>query len=455
MSLWSESLSTAPASNLTETPWTGLDWFRRFAPYISAHRGRTFVVYLGGEAVSHPAFQPFLHDLARLSALGIRLVLVHGLRPQIEAALALRGAIARYHEGLRITDAVSLDCVKEAAGRIRVEIEAQLSMGLPHSPITGTRLRVLSGNFVSARPVGVRDGVDFGQTGDVRRIDAEGIRDALDRGALVLLSAVGYSPTGEIFNLRSEAVATETAIALGADKLILFGDAALRHPEDGRLIRQLTSEEASLRLGSLGPGAEALGRQLQAAIRATRAGVERCHCLEFGAEGALLLELFTRDGAGTLISRSPFETLRPAEVTDVPGILELLLPLEAAGILIPRSRERLESEIEEFAVLDRDGLIVGCGALHDFSEDGMGEVACLALHPEYRDEGRGSRLLDHLEAQAVSQGFHEVFALTTQTEHWFRERGYQPVLARQLPERRRAGLHPGRNSKVLLKRLER
>ena len=446
---------TDPAAWLDAADYRqGLSWFRRFAPYISAHRGRTFVVYLGGEAVAAKGFQAFLNDLARLSTLGIRLVLVHGLRPQIDAALARHGVTARYHQGLRITDALSLACVKEAAGTVRVEIEAQLSMGLPHAPRHSPRLRVTSGNFVTARPVGVLNGIDLGQTGEVRRIDREGLENALDRGDIVLLSAVGYSPSGEIFNLRSEAVATEVAIALQADKLILFGETPCRVDPEGPLIRQLTSEEAEGLLARLGPEEATLKRQLEAAITATQAGVRRCHCLCYEDESALLLELFTRDGIGTLISQTPFELLRPAEVSDIPGILGLLLPLEADGILVPRSRERLESDIEDFLVLDRDGLIVGCGALHRFEDFPMAEVAGLALDPDYQAEGRGSRLLAALEARAKALGLSAVFALSTQTQDWFKERGYRPSPPDTLPEARRQRMAPGRNSKVLIKQFK-
>ena len=432
---------------------SALDWFRRFAPYLHAHRGKTFVVYFGGERLIDPAFPELLQDLALLRALDIRIVLVHGIRPQIDEGLKRLGAGAVYHQGLRITDEAALRCVKEAAGTVRVEIEAQLSVGLPNSPLSGTRIRVTSGNFVIARPVGVREGVDFRQTGEVRRIDTEGIEAVLSRGEILLLSAVGYSPTGEIFNLRSEDVATETAIALQADKLILVGETALLDPPGENWIRQLTSEEALKMIESRDFPDNALKRHLKAAIRATESGVKRVHYLHGQTQGALILELFTRDGSGTLVSRTPFEALRDAEVGDVPGLLDLILPLESRGVLVPRSRERLESEIGDYAVLDRDGTIVGCGALRSFEGSLMSEAACLALHPDYQGEGRGSRLLDYLEARARTLGHQKVFVLTTQTEHWFRERGYEATTLEALPAQRQRDYDPGRNSKILIKTL--
>jgi amino-acid N-acetyltransferase len=428
-------------------------WFRGSSPYIHAHRGKTFVVYFGGEAVADPAFPSLVHDFALLNSLGIRLVLVHGIRPQIDARLTARGVEAYYHQGVRVTDQAALDCVKEAAGTVRVEIEALMSMGLANSPMAGARIRVASSNFVAAKPVGVRDGVDFQHTGEVRRIDADGLRAALDRGDVVLLSAVGYSPTGEIFNLRSEEVATSAAIALKADKLILLSEDDCVCRQTGELLRQLTTAEADALLND--PAALPCGTasHLRAAARACAEGVERAHLLNRHIDGAALLELFTRDGVGTLVSRTPFESLRPARVGDVPGILDLIVPLEQKGVLVPRSRERLESEIEDYLVIERDGTIVGCAALHPFPAEGMGELACMALHPDYRGGNRGEWLLERIEAEAAAGGLARLFALTTQTAHWFRERGFEPAGVADLPEARRASYNPRRNSKVLIKNL--
>ena len=427
--------------------------FRGSAPYINAHRGKTFVIYFGGEAVADHRFSTLVHDFALLTSLGIRLVLVHGIRPQIDARMAMRRQPVRFHAGLRVTDPLALECVKEAAGTVRVEIEALLSMGLPNSPMAGARIRVASGNFVTARPVGVRDGVDYQHTGEVRRIDSSGIRGALDRGDVVLLSAVGYSPTGEIFNLRSEEVATAAAIALKADKLILLGEEDCRSAGDDRLLRQLTTEEAQGLLGSVDGLESAVRPDIEAAIRACSHGVARAHYLNWQNDGALLLELFTRDGIGALISRAPFETMRRAQVGDVPGILELIVPLEQQGVLVSRSRERLESEIADYTVIERDGTVIGCVALHGFPDEGMGELACLVLHPDYRSEQRGARLLSHVEDQAVSHGYRRLFVLTTQTAHWFRERGFESADTMDLPASRQAAYNTQRNSKVLVKSL--
>ncbi|MCP5036139.1 MAG: amino-acid N-acetyltransferase, partial [Rhodobacteraceae bacterium] len=146
------------ARSKNKPPDPFVDWFRSSSPYIHAHRGKTFVVVFGGEAVADAAFTNLIHDIALLHGLGIRLVLVHGARPQIEERLRMRGAEMKYIKGLRVTDEAALICVKEAAGAVRVEIEALLSMGLANSPMAGARIQVTSGNFVTAQPIGIHDG---------------------------------------------------------------------------------------------------------------------------------------------------------------------------------------------------------------------------------------------------------------------------------------------------------
>lgn len=428
-------------------------FFRDSSPYIHAHRNHTFVVFFGGEAIADPNFPHLIYDCALLNSLGVRLVLVHGIRPQINARLAEHGILPRYQDGLRITDDATLALVKEAAGYARVEVESLLSLGLPNTPMSGARIRVASGNFVTAKPLGVREGVDFQHTGEVRRIDAQAIHAALDRDDVVLLSPIGYSPAGDVFNLSAEEVATQTAIALKADKLLLMMEAEpLTHPASGRAITQLVADEASRLLGEPGLELEVV-RHLRAGITACRGGVQRVHLLSRVIDGGLLLELFTREGVGTLLSQAPYEVLRPAALHDVTGILELIAPLEEAGVLVRRTRERLETEIEDYVVLDRDGLIVGCAALHSYAEHGKGEIACMALHPDYRGGGRGGRLLDYLEARARGLGHGELFALTTHADHWFREQGWTAAGLEVLPAPRRQAYNPQRNSRILHKPL--
>lgn len=435
-----------------------VDWMRLATPYIHAHRGGTFVIAFGGEAVADPGFPDLVHDVALLHGLGIRLVLVHGARPQIEARLAGRGAKLRYVNGLRVTDPTALACVKEAAGVVRVEIEALLSLGLANSPMAGVRIPVVSGNFVTARPLGVIDGVDYAHTGAVRRVDRQTLRAVLDQGAVALMPPLGYSPTGEVFNLSAADVARGAAVALGADKLIFLteqpcGDVAGGAEPPDSLGSNLLARDIERLLAASSAIPEEIAQCLRAGADACRNGIRRVHLVRRRRSGALLRELFTPDGSGTLISAEPYEDLRPARIDDVTGILELLRPLEERGVLVRRSRERLETEIERFYLTERDGLITACAALYPYPGAAMAELACVAVHPDYRGTGRGDRLLTHMEKIAHHEGIEKLFVLTTQTAHWFRERGFEPAPLGALPMERQALYNFQRNSQVYIKTL--
>jgi len=430
-----------------------VQWFRQAGPYINVHRGRTFVVQFGGAAVEADTFSSLMDDLALLHSLGIRLVLAHGARPQIEQRLREVGREWRYVNGLRVTEAEDLCYIKQAVGRVRIRIEARLSMGLANSPLHGTRPRVVSGNLVTARPLGVCDGVDYGFTGEVRRIDDRAIRLGLEQEAIVLLSPLGYSPTGEIFNLSAEEMAAGAAHALRADKLVILSENLELRDPSGHPIRELSPSDAERLLAEHPTLNEETARHLRLALRACQASVRRVHLLDRRLDGALLLELFTRDGAGTLITADIYEGLRPATIDDVGGLLELIQPLENDGTLVRRSRERLEMEIGRFSVLERDGAIIGCAALYPFPEERLGELACVAVHPDYRNSGRATMLLRGIERQARAQGLARLFVLTTRAAHWFRERGFEPAEVADLPVSKQALYNWQRRSKVFIKTL--
>src|SRR5690349_5309993 len=427
-------------------------WLRQVAPNVHAFRGRTFVVAFGGELFTERTrFLAFVHDLNLLAALGIRLVLVHGARPQIEATLKAKGVRSRYAQGLRITDEAALTAVKEAAGVLRIEIEAVLSQGLPSSPMAGAQIRVNSGNFITARPIGVRKGVDFQFTGAVRKVDAYAIRGALDAGEVVLVAHVGYSPTGEVFNLAWEDVAENVAVALKADKLLLFTDRLPVNRKD-QVVSELTAREAEtlVKKGVLTPQTE---RAIEHAVRALAGGVGRAHLISRRVPGSLLLELFTPSGVGTMLTADTLEKLRPARIEDVGGILNLIEPLEAEGTLVKRSRELLEAEIGNFFVVEHDGAIRGVAALYPFPDDKCAEFACLAVAPEYRDAGYGERLLVACQERAKALKLRRVFALTTHAAHWFLEQGFRPGDVTTLPSQRQTMYNWRRGSKVFFKRI--
>lgn len=430
---------------------TFVQWFRAAAPYIHAFRGKTFVVAFGGDALADGGFSSLIYDFNLLNSLGVRLVLVHGVRPQVEERLAAQGDEPQYVGGLRVTDADTLELVKDAVGSVRVDIESILSVGLPNTPMAGAEIRVASGNFVTARPVGVVDGVDLQFTGEVRKIADHAINSRLAAGEIVLLSPLGFSPTGEVFNLALEEVATAAAMALKADKLIFLLDRGDCRDAKGNLISQLTVAAAQRMLKALPEGDMKL--YLPHAIRACRGGVRRAHMVERMRDGALLMELFTHEGVGTMVSREAVENVRPAKIEDVGGILSVIEPLEQEGVLVRRSRERLEQEVEQFFVDELDGRIVGCVALYPFAETQAAEMACLAVNPEFRRAGRGDALLAAVEEAALEQGLNQIFVLTTRTAHWFIERGFKLVTPEELPTPRKALYNWQRRSKVLVKPL--
>ena len=426
-------------------------WFRSAAPYFNAFRDKTFVIAFGGEVLADGKFGVLAQDINLLRSAGIRVVLVHGSRPQIEAQLKLRGARSRYHAGLRITDAAALACVKEAAGLMRVELDALLSQGLPNSPMAGADINTVSGNFITAQPMGVLDGVDLQYTGTVRKVNAAAIEACLAVDDLVIISSVGYSPTGEVFNLSMEDVAVAIAKALQATKLVFLSDAPVEDAR-GRLMPELSAAEAELLLAkgkNLTPDTRLY---LSHAVEAVRAGVARAHVVSHKVDGALLLELFTHGGSGSMITADKIERLRPASIDDIGGILQLIEPLEAEGTLVYRGRELLEREVHSFFVIEHDGVIVGCAALYPLAGKAA-ELAALAVRPEYQGRGYGEKLLDHGGVEARQLGYKKLFVLTTRSAQWFAERGYTEVALKALPEPKKSLYNLQRRSTLLQKKL--
>ncbi|WP_435627694.1 amino-acid N-acetyltransferase [Candidatus Ferrigenium straubiae] len=438
---------------ITTSPADFVAWFRSVAPYINAFRGKTFVIAFGGEVVADGKFVELTHDFNLLAALGIRLVLVHGARPQIEQHLAKNNLGDTYYQGIRMTDAETLQCVKEAVGRVRVEIEALLSMGLANSPMANADIRVAGGNFITAQPIGVVEGVDLMHTGSVRKVDVAALNDRMDFGEVVLLSPLGYSPTGEVFNVTLEDIATATAIALDADKLMFLMDTDGVHDKKGKLLKELTIAEAQAVLSGKRKLPEDVGMFLPCAIRACEAGVARTHLVSRHTDGAVLQELFSDEGIGTMVVESTLNTLRAATIEDVGGILHLLRPLEAAGVLVRRNRELLEREIARFVVLEHDRRIVGCAALYPFPDEAAAELACLAVDTQYRDRGYGQAILDHMISLAQMQRLKELFVLTTRTAHWFIERGFVEADVSALPAQKKSLYNYQRKSKVFVRKI--
>ena len=440
-------------------PHTFVPWFRAVAPYMHAYRGKTFVVAMAGELIAAGKLNAFVQDLAILHSMGIKLVLVHGFRPQVNEQLAAKGHVSRFSHGLRITDAVALDAAQEAAGQLRFEIEAAFSQGLPNTPMANSTVRMVSGNFLTARPVGIVDGVDFMHSGLVRRVDAAGIRRAIDIGALVLLSPFGFSPTGEAFNLTMEDVATSTAIALRADKLLFLTEVPgiREHPQDAdaSIDTELALADAKRMLASLPAPTQPSDTAfyLQHCVRACEGGVERSHILPFATDGALLLEVFTHDAIGTMGVDEKLKSLREAPADDVRGILQLIEPFERDGTLVRRERTEIERDIANYTVIEHDGIIFGCAALYPYPEARTGEMAALTVSSLVQGQGDGERILKRVEQRAKSMGLDSIFVLSTRTMHWFIKRGFVQVDPDYLPEARKRKYNWDRRSAVLVKKL--
>ncbi|NTS78678.1 amino-acid N-acetyltransferase [Catenovulum sp. SM1970] len=430
-----------------------VDGFRQSAPYVNAHSGKTFVIMLGGEAISQPTFyKDIINDIALLNCIGIKIVLVFGARPQFNEALIESGIVSEYHKRIRVTDDETFSRIKQVAGALQLDITARLSMSLSNTPMQGAEINVVSGNFVIAQPLGVVDGVDYCHSGRVRRIDVDGINRQLENNSIVLLGPIAASVTGESFNLTAEEVATQVAIKLGAEKMIGFSEVNGILDENADTIAELTPSAAKLKVNELVKQKSTHSSTiafLNAAIAACKSGVPRCHLVGYELNGAMLQELFSRDGIGTQICAEASEKLRAAQISDIGGILDLIRPLEEKGLLVRRSREQLEMEIDHFVLIERDGLVIGCAALYPFAEDNVGEFSCLAVHHEYRDADRGALLLDAVVKEAKKQKYDKIFALTTQSIHWFLEQGFQLANVEDLPQQKQQLYNYQRRSKVL------
>lgn len=436
-----------------------MHWFRHAAPYIHAHQNKTFVILLTGEAIEHEDnLQSIIHDLTLLHSLNIRLVLVFGAKPQINHALAQSNINSEFVGHRRITPRQSLPNLLNAVGTVRLKLEALLSMGLANSPMYQARIHVVSGNLVTAKPYGIHDGIDFQLTGEVRSINAKQIQDYLAQHSIVLLSPLGYSSTGEVFNVMAEEVACQTAIALQADKLIFLTEYAGIFDHKQQFIHELNTKQVDEYLHD--QTEPALHHLLKSAQKAASQGVHRVHFLSYLQDGALLQELFTRDGIGSMVSNAHYEDVREANIDDIQGLMQLLRPLEQQGILVYRSRERLEQEINQFAVIERDGMIVACAALYPIPHDAQrqdlisAEIACVAVHPDYRKSNRGTQVLNFLQEKALKHGIQQLFILTTRTAHWFIEHGFQHCQVDDLPPARQALYNFQRNSQVYRKIIE-
>ena len=401
-------------------------WFRASTPYIRAHRGRTFVVMLGADALASDNLVNIVHDLALLDVLGVRLVVVHGATTQIDGPL----------------DDGDLEAAQRNANAAHARLEALFTTGIPQSPLRNRHIGVVSGNLVTAQPLGVIEGVDQLGGGQPRRVHGDAVQALLSAGNVVLLPPVGYSTSGAAYFIAPEMLAVRVAVELRADKLILFHSDSRIDGHGDLTTRAL----ARLRCTATFDGVT--GRRLDALAQACRGGVERAHLVGFAEDGVLLKELFTAEGAGTQVSDGDYRVIRRAAPGDIGAIVELIRPLEDAGVLVRRSRDRIERSIADFFVAELDGTLTGCCALLDLG-DGNAELACLV-----GGNAVGSRLLAAAEEAAKGMKVSRLFALTTTAADWFAEHGFAVGTVAELPANRQGLYNYRRNSKVLLKELQ-
>lgn len=402
-------------------------WFRASTPYIRAHRGRTFVVMLGADALASENAINIVHDLALLHVLGVRLVVVHGAEVEADGP---------------VTPGLLAD-IQASVAKARAQLESLFTTGIPLSPLRDRHIPLAGGNLVTARPIGILDGVDQLAAGAVRRVHVDIVRDLLGVDSVVLISPVGYGHTGAAFALGVEELAARVASELGADKLIVY-DGAERIADRS----DLTTDEL-MQLRDTWERNSGAARRVAALAEACRRGVPRAHLIGFHEDGVLLKELFTAEGAGTQVSDGDYRVIRRAGPADAAAIAELMRPLEASGALAPRGADLVERRIESFFVAELDGALTGCCALFPLDADAA-ELACLV-----GGDAVGPRLLEAVEQASRTDNVRRLFALTTQAVDWFGEHGFVKTSVDALPVDRKALYNYRRNSHVLVKDLHR
>lgn len=396
--------------------------------------------------ITEATLRKLVQDIVLLKAIGIKLVLVQNTRHNVATNTLLVKSHAKCHDGRLITTYELLGEIQAVANRFKEKISSLIGQTQYR---TMNQSLLISGNFISAKPLGVNDGIDHKYTGNVRRINSEAIKNQLQLGAIVYLDNLAYSPTGQLYNLESEELAAKVAVELKADKLILFGKDPYCTEKNGDRISEMTLENYS-DLSTLSPD---LDTRLQAAKLAVQKGVERTHLLGASVDGALLTELMTVSGSGTMIAANPAICIRQATANDLAGLVHLLSPLEEEGILAHRSRVCLEEDLRNFFVVEQDALIIGSAALIKLTESAA-ELAAMAVDPEKTEQEIGSRLMTQIESTAIEMGIQSLFVLTTKASDWFIERGFQEVDIDALPDNRRALYNHQRNSRILKKSLQ-
>ena len=427
--------------------------------YQSRFEGSTMVFKIDFPVTEDPGFPYLMKDLALLAQTGFKIVIVPGAKESIDAVLKQHEIVCAYsaagneREPMRITTAQALPFVEMAAFHAATRFMTFLS---------ASRVDAVIGNFVRARGLGITDGLDMEHTGAVDKIFTDSISRVLNLGMVPILPCIGWSPAGKPYNVSSDEIALAVSAALGAIKLFIVSvQGGLRQGnfpipentevrENGSVVR-LTPQEADAIVAAFtarntGVMPAAL-RELKLALRASRAGVDRVHIIDGREEGAVLKELFSNLGAGTMIYADAYESIRSFRNGDLPDILRLMEPLMQTGILIRRTAEQIQEKGDDYVVFEIDGSVHACAALHDWGEN-QGEIAAVATDPVCSGMNLGRRIVSYLIEKARKNHMNRVFVLTTQTQDWFESLGFREVLVESLPERKRQAYDQSRKSKV-------
>ena len=430
--------------------------FRLSAKYINLFNQNIFVIALSGYVFNEDQFEKIAQDINILHSLKIKVILVYGARPQVESILVKNKIPVRLVKNMRVTSSAALKHVIEVNGAIRNKIEATLST----IKSVSEGMRLSSGNFLTAMPVGIIDGIDMESTGKIRGVDVEAIKNKLNHHEIVIVSPIGYSPLGKIFNLSYEQTAAYVAAAVNADKLIYYVDANGILNERGELIPELTSEKAHKLISHIEekPSPESAQNLsyddfniLKSSVFAIKNKIKKVHLINRHIDGSLIEELFTEKGSGTILTEFALENFRKSTEGDLKDIYRILFPLEKRKILIERDLTQIKGMINQFYVLEHDKKFVGCVSLNSFKESL--ELASFSIEPKYQRLGFGKKLLKFCELEAKKLKYDEIFILTTQSEHWFAENGFKEKSKELMPTFKKKNYQSERNSKYLTKKL--
>jgi len=401
-----------------------------------------------------PFFPLLVRDLVLLHRQGIRIVLVPGARQRIDEILSRYRVPWDTVDGVRISTPEAIPFIKMAAFDVSNRLMTQLAENATDAVI---------GNWVRARGIGVRRGVDYQMTGIVEKVSVELVRRTLAEGLVPIFPNIGWSAAGKPYNISSSELAYTLAAALGADKLFFISDHFGVSAEEFRLpdgvargeeglVPHLTSTQARSLLGlnEVRSGQEML-ELIRMAVRACDAGVSRVHIVNGEIEGVILQEIFSSRGCGTMVYANQHENIRGMEPEDIPEVLRIMQPFVEKEVLLPRSEEDLAERREDYVVYEVDGIVHACGALYrSSSSPERGEIAGVAVDETYTGMGIGKRILSYLIDRARELHLRQLYVLTTQTWDWFVQFGFRDGALADLPPDKRDLYDRRRNSRVLL-----